>query len=141
MVADSSGVVVNDFADNPIHRLRSYLVSRKWWSEEEEKDLLKRNKAEVMKAFSRAEKLPKPKLGEMFNDVWGVSPGEEVPAVIVGHLVPQTTLFLLHHKLITVSDRAKGRTWKAIEEIFGSLAFLEERAEEVRRTRGRCHGL
>lgn len=102
---------------------------------------MKKNKAEVMKAFSRAEKLPKPKLGEMFNDVWGVSPGEEVPAVIVGHLVPQTNLFLLHHKLITVSDGAKGRTWKAIEEIFGSLASLEERTEEVRRTRGRCHGL
>ncbi|OWT39448.1 2-oxoisovalerate dehydrogenase E1 component, alpha subunit [Cryptococcus neoformans] len=69
--------------DNPIHRLRSYLVSKKWWSEEEEKALLKKNKADVMKAFSRAEKLPKPKLGEMFNDVWGVAPGDEVPAVIM----------------------------------------------------------
>ncbi|WVQ79282.1 hypothetical protein IAT38_001378 [Cryptococcus sp. DSM 104549] len=69
--------------DNPIHRFRAYLVSRQWWSEDEEKILLKKNKADVLKAFSRAEKLPKPKLGEMFNDVWGVGPGEEVPGVIM----------------------------------------------------------
>ncbi len=36
-----------------------------------------------MKAFQRAEKLPKPKLGAMFDDVWGVSKGEKVPEVIV----------------------------------------------------------
>lgn len=36
-----------------------------------------------MVAFQRAEKLPKPKLGEMFTDVWAVKPGDEVPAVIV----------------------------------------------------------
>lgn len=36
-----------------------------------------------MHAFARAEKLPKPKLGEMFTDVWAVKKGEQVPAVIV----------------------------------------------------------
>ncbi|OCF41979.1 2-oxoisovalerate dehydrogenase E1 component, alpha subunit [Kwoniella heveanensis CBS 569] len=69
--------------DNPIHRFRAFLVSKKWWSEPEEKTLLAKHKAEVMRSFGRAEKLPKPKLGEMFNDVWGVGKGEEVPAVIM----------------------------------------------------------
>ncbi|ORY34855.1 Thiamin diphosphate-binding protein [Naematelia encephala] len=68
--------------DNPIHRFRAFLVFQGWWSEPEEKALLSKNKNEVLKAFSRAEKLPKPKLGEMFNDVWGVANGEEVPSVI-----------------------------------------------------------
>jgi len=40
-----------------------------------------------MKAFTRAEKLPKPKLSEMFNDVWAVQPGEKVPTIIVSHLL------------------------------------------------------
>ena len=119
------------------------MVSKKWWSEEEEKALLKKNKADVLKAFSRAEKLPKPKLGEMFNDVWGVAPGEEVPAVIVSHLILQTFFFFfwLQRMLMTASDGAKGRPWKAIEEVWGSLASLEERTQEIRRTRGRRHGL
>lgn len=69
--------------DNPIHRFRAFLVSRGWWSESEESKLMAKNKAEVLRAFARAEKLPKPKLTEMFNDVWGVGEGEEVPSVIV----------------------------------------------------------
>lgn len=36
-----------------------------------------------MSAFNRAEKLPKPKLGEMFTDVWATKTGDEIPAVIV----------------------------------------------------------
>jgi 2-oxoisovalerate dehydrogenase E1 component alpha subunit len=39
-----------------------------------------------MKAFTRAERLPKPKLSEMFNDVWAVQPGEKVPTIIVSSL-------------------------------------------------------
>ncbi|RXK35327.1 2-oxoisovalerate dehydrogenase E1 component, alpha subunit [Tremella mesenterica] len=69
--------------DNPLQRFRAFLVNKEWWSEREENDLLKKNKADVLKAFARAEKLPKPKLGEMFNDVWAVAKGEEVPHVII----------------------------------------------------------
>ncbi|WVW87029.1 hypothetical protein I302_109085 [Kwoniella bestiolae CBS 10118] len=69
--------------DNPIHRFRAFLASKSWWDESSEKELLASHKSKVMKAFSRAEKLPKPKLGEMFNDVWGVGKGDEVPAVIM----------------------------------------------------------
>ncbi len=49
--------------------------------------MLSKNKSDVLRAFGRAEKLPKPKLGEMFNDVWGVKEGEEVPGVIVSKIV------------------------------------------------------
>ncbi|WWC73793.1 uncharacterized protein I206_107765 [Kwoniella pini CBS 10737] len=69
--------------DNPIHRFRAFLASKSWWNETSEKDLITSHKSKVMKAFSRAEKLPKPKLGEMFNDVWGIGKGDEVPAVIM----------------------------------------------------------
>jgi hypothetical protein len=54
--------------------------------------LLAKNKSDVLKAFSRAEKLPKPKLGEMFNDVWAVKQGDEVPSIIVSvHAISSTT--------------------------------------------------
>ncbi|OCF73305.1 2-oxoisovalerate dehydrogenase E1 component, alpha subunit [Kwoniella mangroviensis CBS 8886] len=69
--------------DNPIHRFRAFLASKSWWDETSEKNLLASHKSAVMKAFSRAEKLPKPKLGEMFHDIWGVGKGDEVPAVIM----------------------------------------------------------
>lgn len=42
---------------------------------------------------------------------------------------------------MTASDGTKGRAWKAIEEVWGSLASLEERTQEIRRTGGRRHGL
>ena len=77
------GTMNKILVDNPIHRFRAYLVSRGWWSEPEESALLSKTKADVLRAFARAEKLPKPKLGEMFNDVWAVKEGEEVPTVIV----------------------------------------------------------
>ncbi|KAK4687063.1 2-oxoisovalerate dehydrogenase E1 component alpha subunit, partial [Tremellales sp. Uapishka_1] len=71
------------YVDNPIHRFRQFLVSKQWWSPTEDAEYLKSAKAQVLQAFSRAEKLPKPKLGEMFNDVWAVKEGEEVPGIII----------------------------------------------------------
>ncbi|KAL7423651.1 hypothetical protein Q5752_001232 [Cryptotrichosporon argae] len=68
--------------DNPISRLRAFLVGKGWWDEAKERTLLARHKADVMRAFQRAEKLPKPKLGEMFSDVWATRDGDQVPAVI-----------------------------------------------------------
>jgi len=70
-------------SDNPIHRFRAFLVGKKWWSEPEEAALLAKHRESVLTAFRRAEKLPRPKLGEMFNDVWAVKKGEEAPRVIV----------------------------------------------------------
>lgn len=54
-----------------------------WWTESEETALLAKHKADVLSAFKRAEKQPKPKLGEMFNDVWAVKKGDSAPRVIV----------------------------------------------------------
>ncbi|WOO77614.1 2-oxoisovalerate dehydrogenase subunit alpha, mitochondrial [Vanrija pseudolonga] len=68
--------------DNPISRFRNWLVDQGWWSEAEDKAMLQKNKKEVLATFNRAEKMPKPKLSEMFNDVWAVGPGEKMPAVI-----------------------------------------------------------
>lgn len=68
--------------DNPISRFRNWLVDQGWWSEAEDKALLQKNKKEVLSTFNRAEKMPKPKLSEMFNDVWAIGPGEKLPAVI-----------------------------------------------------------
>jgi 2-oxoisovalerate dehydrogenase E1 component alpha subunit len=78
-------IKVSWWIDNPIHRFRAFLVSKGWWSEPEDIELTKKTKSDVMKAFTRAEKLPKPKLSEMFNDVWAVQPGEKVPTIIVSH--------------------------------------------------------
>jgi 2-oxoisovalerate dehydrogenase E1 component alpha subunit len=69
--------------DNPIARYRQWLVSQGWWSEAEEKELAQINKKEVLRTFNRSEKLPKPKLGEMFNDVWAVTEDGALPEAII----------------------------------------------------------
>lgn len=73
-------------------------MSKQWWTEAEEAALLAKNKADVLKAFSRAEKLPKPKLSEMFNDVWAVPKGEEIPAAIVSRRSPALERSMLTHR-------------------------------------------
>lgn len=83
------------FLDNPLHRFRAYLIAQGWWTELDEKSLLAKHKKEVMFAFARAEKLPKPKLGEMFNDVWAVKKGEQVPPVIVSDMIQLISLSIL----------------------------------------------
>ncbi|KAI0769821.1 branched-chain alpha-keto acid dehydrogenase E1-alpha subunit [Fomes fomentarius] len=57
--------------DNPIVRFRLFLESRGWWSKEEDEALTKRIKAEVHAAYKKAEKLQRPALSEMFEDVYG----------------------------------------------------------------------
>ena len=59
------------------------MLSKKWWSEAEEKELLAKHRTDVLTAFKRAEKMPKPKLGEMFNNVWIVNKGGKQPDIIV----------------------------------------------------------
>lgn len=68
-------------------------MTQGWWSEEEDKAMAAANKKEVLKIFNKSEKLPKPKLGEMFNDVWAVPRDGALPEVIIeqraelGHLL------------------------------------------------------
>ena len=70
-------------SDNPIHRFRNFLVHKGWWSEAEDLALVKKHRSDVLTAFKRAEKLPKPKLGEMFTNVWVTKKGGKQPEVIV----------------------------------------------------------
>ena len=60
--------------DNPISRFRLFMESQGWWNAEDEEELKAALKADVMKAFKRAESLPRCELGELFTDVYG---GEE----------------------------------------------------------------
>ncbi|KAF7314557.1 2-oxoisovalerate dehydrogenase subunit alpha [Mycena kentingensis (nom. inval.)] len=60
--------------DNPIVRFRLFMESQGWWGAEAEEELKARLKADVMKAFKRAEALPRHELSELFTDVYG---GEE----------------------------------------------------------------
>ncbi|XP_046985383.1 2-oxoisovalerate dehydrogenase subunit alpha, mitochondrial [Schistocerca americana] len=60
--------------DYPISRLHNYMVSKGIWSAEEENKLTADIKKEVLSAFARAEKLPKPNWKEMFSDVYSEMP-------------------------------------------------------------------
>ena len=62
------------FIDNSIVRFRLFMESQGWWNAEAEEELKGRLKADVMKAFKRAEAIPRCELGELFTDVYG---GEE----------------------------------------------------------------
>jgi 2-oxoisovalerate dehydrogenase E1 component alpha subunit len=56
--------------DNPITRLRKYLEKKGIWDEEKEKEARGRLRKEVLKAFADAEKLKKPEIRAMFEDVY-----------------------------------------------------------------------
>ncbi|KAF8073875.1 branched-chain alpha-keto acid dehydrogenase E1-alpha subunit [Lyophyllum atratum] len=60
--------------DNPVTRFRLFMESQGWWNNEAEEELKARLKADVMKAFKKAESLKRCELGELFTDVYG---GEE----------------------------------------------------------------
>ncbi|KAG8898073.1 hypothetical protein FRB99_007679 [Tulasnella sp. 403] len=60
--------------DNPHHRLRKYLESKGWWSAEDEEATRASQKKQVMAAFQQAEKLKKPPLDNLFNDVYDKLP-------------------------------------------------------------------
>ncbi|KAG8969999.1 hypothetical protein FRC03_012452 [Tulasnella sp. 419] len=60
--------------DNPHHRFRKYLESKGWWSPEEEDSVRASQKKEVLSAFQKAEKLPKPRLDNLFLDVYDKMP-------------------------------------------------------------------
>jgi 2-oxoisovalerate dehydrogenase E1 component alpha subunit len=58
-------------------------VSQGWWTEAQEKEQAVAFKKEVLRTFNRSEKLPKPKLGEMFNDVWAPTDDGGLPEAII----------------------------------------------------------
>ncbi|KAJ2356718.1 hypothetical protein IWW50_002789 [Coemansia erecta] len=60
--------------DNPISRMRAWLENKGWWAKGEDAEISKSAKAEVLAAFAAAEKLKKPAIRHMFEDVY-----DEIP--------------------------------------------------------------
>ncbi|VDK74851.1 unnamed protein product [Litomosoides sigmodontis] len=60
--------------DNPITRFRTVLQNKGWWSDEEDKAYREKMRKEIMSAFLNAEKIPKPHILSMFDDVYKEMP-------------------------------------------------------------------
>ncbi|KAG9305942.1 hypothetical protein G9A89_016595 [Geosiphon pyriformis] len=56
--------------DNPLVRLRKWLENKGWWSEEKEKNFRVEIRKEILETFNTAERLQKPSVTELFNDVY-----------------------------------------------------------------------
>ncbi|KAI8926188.1 thiamine diphosphate-binding protein [Entophlyctis helioformis] len=56
--------------ESPIARFRRYVESRGFWSEEEDVAYRKEARADVLKAFAKAEKRKKPSVTHLFTDVY-----------------------------------------------------------------------
>ncbi|KAK4654924.1 hypothetical protein QC762_406250 [Podospora pseudocomata] len=56
--------------DNPIARLRKWMESKGIWDEQKEKEARDSIRRDVLKAFAEAEKLKKPAIKNMFEDVY-----------------------------------------------------------------------
>ncbi|XP_052700860.1 2-oxoisovalerate dehydrogenase subunit alpha, mitochondrial-like [Crassostrea angulata] len=68
------GEVVKFDTNNPIGRLRSYMVKQGWWNDDQENEWKEESKKMVMESFAKAEKRKKPNPTELFKDVY-----EEIP--------------------------------------------------------------
>ncbi|KAI9331570.1 thiamine diphosphate-binding protein [Obelidium mucronatum] len=60
--------------DNPINRFRKFLEGKKLWTNEQEQELRKEARSEILKAFSESEKLKKPAVSNLFTDVYDEMP-------------------------------------------------------------------
>ncbi|KAJ2614305.1 hypothetical protein H4S08_001783 [Coemansia sp. RSA 1365] len=60
--------------DNPIARMRSWLENKGWWAKGEDAEITKSAKAEVLAAFAAAEKLKRPAIKHLFEDVYDKIP-------------------------------------------------------------------
>ncbi|PVU86603.1 hypothetical protein BB560_006645 [Smittium megazygosporum] len=56
--------------DNPVARLRRYMESNDMWSNELEADAIKLIRKRVLDALTAADKMKKPKIDEMYSDVY-----------------------------------------------------------------------
>lgn len=64
--------------DNPITRLRKYMENEGMWDAEREKSERARIRKDVLSAFSRAEKLKKPALRGIWDDIYAETTEEQV---------------------------------------------------------------
>ena len=86
-----------------------------WWNAEAEEELKVRLKADVMKAFKRAETIPRCELGELFTDVYG---GEE-PWNIVRPVFFISGFWFIG--LFESSERAAARANPSSAEVWGEV--------------------
>ncbi|EDV22233.1 uncharacterized protein TRIADDRAFT_63370 [Trichoplax adhaerens] len=63
-----------DKIDHPIIRLRLFLTKQGWWNDNLESELKKECREGVINAMKKAEKIQKPNLYEVFNDVYDGMP-------------------------------------------------------------------
>ncbi|XP_012936796.1 2-oxoisovalerate dehydrogenase subunit alpha, mitochondrial [Aplysia californica] len=63
-----------DQSDNPITRLRNYMVNQSWWDEEKEKQWKLDSRKMVMKAFAGAESEKRGRPESLFEDVYDEMP-------------------------------------------------------------------
>jgi len=73
---------------HPSLRLKKYLMSKGWWTEEEDKQLIQTSKANVLEALKKAEGQKKPSIEELFTDVYDSVPPhlQEQRAQLLEHL-------------------------------------------------------
>lgn len=60
--------------NNPISRLRRYLLDRQWWDLERDAQFVKETRKAVLSALKRAEVRKKPPISELFTDVYHQMP-------------------------------------------------------------------
>ncbi|CAG9536579.1 unnamed protein product [Cercopithifilaria johnstoni] len=60
--------------DNPVTRFRIFLQNKGWWNDQEDVAYRDEVQKEIMKAFLYAEKIPKPNIPSMFDDVYKEMP-------------------------------------------------------------------
>ena len=63
-------------AKDPLKRLKSYLIDKKVWSEEEEKKIVNQFKKEVDRQFEEAENYPPYKLEDVFDHLYSEKPDD-----------------------------------------------------------------
>mmetsp|Transcript_284 Transcript_284/g.548 ORF Transcript_284/g.548 Transcript_284/m.548 type:complete len:413 (-) Transcript_284:48-1286(-) len=64
--------------NNPIKRLKNYLVAKDWWNDELDEELRKSARKGVLQSMKRAEAEKKPSIDEMFTDVYDTMPSHLV---------------------------------------------------------------
>jgi len=60
--------------NNPRDRLKSYIQKKGWWSPEEDEELKKNARQEILAQLRISEHKPKPPLEELFTDVYDTMP-------------------------------------------------------------------
>lgn len=117
--------------DNPIIRFRLFMESQGWWSAEEEDELKTRLKADVMKAFKRAESLKRCEISELFTDVYGgeqpwniVSPDDLSPLLETNNVLTP---------LCRNPEGAEGSTHRLVGKVLENIYTMANRAGQVQK--------